>query len=341
MNAPVQGETFLDDEPASAITPEARRRAALQWLGDRKALLAMPDREGRHFVVASRVIAGVWEDGFIHAGNFAYMSIVALFPFFIALSAILAALGEQSHLEGSIDALLAALPRRVYDALAPVARGAATERHGWLLWIGGLLGLWTTTSLIETIRDILHRAYGSGKTGAFWRYRLISSGLIFGSVLLLLLSLSSQVLISLVQEAIGALLPGLDGFDSQIAVSRIVSAIMLFASIYGLFFLLTPARYQARRYPKWPGAAFVTAWWLAAAWLLPRVLHNFIAYDLTYGSLAGVVIALFFFWLVGLGMVSGAELNAALAVSPEEQAMLGGVQSRSAGQDNEVQDDDE
>ena len=106
-------------------------------------------------------------------------------------------------------------------------------------------------------------------------------------------------------------------------------------------FLLTPARYQARRYPKWPGAAFVTAWWLAAAWLLPRVLHNFIAYDLTYGSLAGVVIALFFFWLVGLGMVSGAELNAALAVSPEEQAMLGGVQSRSAGQDNEVQDDDE
>jgi membrane protein len=35
------------------------------------------------------------------------------------------------------------------------------------------------------------------------------------------------------------------------------------------------------------------------------------------------MIALFFFWLVGLGMVVGAELNAALAESPEEQDLLG------------------
>ena len=32
------------------------------------------------------------------------------------------------------------------------------------------------------------------------------------------------------------------------------------------------------------------------------------------------MIALFFFWLVGLGMVMGAELNAALAETPEEEA---------------------
>ena len=31
------------------------------------------------------------------------------------------------------------------------------------------------------------------------------------------------------------------------------------------------------------------------------------------------MIALFFFWLVGLGMVIGAELNAALAETPEEE----------------------
>jgi membrane protein len=31
------------------------------------------------------------------------------------------------------------------------------------------------------------------------------------------------------------------------------------------------------------------------------------------------MIALFFFWLVGLGMVVGAELNAALAETPEER----------------------
>ena len=104
--------------------------------------------------------------------------------------------------------------------------------------------------------------------------------------------------------------------------SRFVSALILFGSIQLLFISLTPAAYQGQRYPKWPGALLVTLWWSAATTLLPRVLRNFFTYDLTYGSLAGVMIALFFFWLVGLGMVLGAELNAALAETPEERAVL-------------------
>ncbi len=49
------------------------------------------------------------------------------------------------------------------------------------------------------------------------------------------------------------------------------------------------------------------------------VLRSFFTYSLTYGSLAGIMVALFFFWLVGLGVVIGAELNAALAETPEEE----------------------
>lgn len=329
---PDQAESW--DAEVCMLSPEARRQAARS----RKWRLAVPHREHPKLIVLRRVVAGTWEDGFIHAGNFAYMTIIALFPFVIALAAIFALLGEQRQLDRSIYTLLAALPPRVSDVLAPVAQGAATARHGWLLWVGGVLGLWTSTSLIETLRDILHRSYGMSKNRRFWRHRLISGALIFGSVLLLLLSLSSQVLISIVQQVIEALLPRADMLDFQIAASRLVSAATLYASIYALFFLLTPSTYQSRRYPKWPGAALVTGWWLAAAWALPKVLRNFIAYDLTYGSLAGVVISLFFFWLVGLGMVAGAELNAALAVSPEEQTMLSGqdIGLIPAQHDNEV-----
>ena len=52
---------------------------------------------------------------------------------------------------------------------------------------------------------------------------------------------------------------------------------------------------------------------------MPIVLRSFFTYDLTYGSLAGIMVALFFFWLVGLGVVIGAELNAAMAETPEEE----------------------
>lgn len=320
------------------LTPEGRRRAAMR----RRDRIREHLRPGsRLFEIVRRVANGAWHDGFIHAGNLAYMTLLALFPFFIALAAIFSALGEAGRLDASIDAVLTAMPPRVAEVLSPVARDVVAARHGWLLWVGGLFGLWTATSLVETIRDILHRAYGTPKTRAYWRYRLYSTGLIFGSVLLLLISLSSQVLISAIQEIIAILFPRLDGALDQILVTRAISAASLFGSIFGLFLLLTPAAYKGSRYPKWPGAALVTGWWLLVAWALPQVLRNFFVYDLTYGSLAGVMISLFFFWLVGLGMVVGAELNAALAESPEERGQNGRTATASGPQENKVQEEHE
>ena len=55
---------------------------------------------------------------------------------------------------------------------------------------------------------------------------------------------------------------------------------------------------------------------MATTALLPVVLSSLANYDLTYGSLAGVIISLFFFFIIGLGLVIGAELNAALAETP-------------------------
>jgi membrane protein len=89
------------------------------------------------------------------------------------------------------------------------------------------------------------------------------------------------------------------------------------AALYGLFYTLTPAKYRNSRCPKWPGAVFTALWWFAATMLLPLVLSWLGGYDRTYGSLAGVIIALFFFWLVGFGLVIGAHLNAALAETPK------------------------
>lgn len=321
------------------LSPEGRRREALRWReGLPERLWARARPGARCFTIVRRVWTGAWHDGFIHAGNLAYMTLLALFPFFIAVAAIFSAIGEESQLNASIDAVLTAFPPRVAQVIGPVARDIAAARQGWLLWIGGLFGLWTATSLIETIRDILHRAYGTPAVHAFWRYRLLSSGMIFGAVLLLLISLAGQVLLSTVQEIILALFPRLNPLLDEFIVTRLVGAAMLFFSIYLLFMSLTPTQYQSRRYPKWPGAALVTGWWLLVTFALPRVLRTFFTYDLTYGSLAGVMIALFFFWLVGLGMVVGAELNASLAVSPEERDMLALAKETDTASGSKVRD---
>ena len=110
---------------------------------------------------------------------------------------------------------------------------------------------------------------------------------------------------------------GVDALD-ELALARFVPALVLYGSLYLLFYTLTPAAYRKRRYPKWPGALATTLWWIAVTVSLPPAIRGFFSYDATYGSLAGIMIALFFFYLVGLGMVVGAELNAALAETPEE-----------------------
>jgi len=85
-----------------------------------------------------------------------------------------------------------------------------------------------------------------------------------------------------------------------------------------------------------------TLWWIAVTTIMPALLRNFFSYDLTYGGLAGVMIALFFFWLVGLGVVIGAELNAALAETPEEEMNLIGQEDnrRRAALAKEMQEEE-
>jgi membrane protein len=304
-------------------SPEARRKRAIRWrVGLERVVERRVGPGTRFFTVLKRVATGAYNDGFIHAGNLAYMAILALFPFFITVAAIFSLIGESEQQVASLRAFLSALPPVVREVIEPVALNVMTARSGWVLWAGGLVGMWTVSSLVETIRDILHRAYGTRATLAFWRYRLLSGGIIFGAVILLLLSLFAQVAITAADEVIRAWFPALGTVSTQLTVSRLVPAGMLYLSLYVLFISLTPKAYRGGPYPKWPGALLVTVWWVAVTIILPHALRAFFNYDLTYGSLAGVMIALFFFWLVGLGLVMGAELNAALAETPEEQQML-------------------
>ncbi len=151
----------------------------------------------------------------------------------------------------------------------------------------------------------------------FWRYRLGAIGLIIGSVILAMAAFSFQVVLTGLEQFIYRVFPFASDAQRAISVSRVVPGLALFGAFYILFYSLTPAKYRKAKCLKWPGAAFVAAWWMATTALLPIILATLTNYDLTYGSLAGVMIALIFFFVVGLGVVIGAELNAALAEAPE------------------------
>jgi len=265
--------------------------------------------------VVKRVAIGVYNDGFIHAGNLAYLSIVALFPFFIVAAAVAHLLGQSQDAMLTVTNVLRRLPPDVASTLREPINEVLTVRTGKLLWLGAIVGLRTATSFVETIRDILRRAYGVKFCSPFWEYRLGSILLILAAVLLLMIAFTISAAMTIAHHYVIQYFPLAQNVGHALGLYRFVPAITLFATFYALFYALTPSRYRKPDCRKWPGALFITLWWLGTAEILPSALSLFGGYSRTYGSLAGVMIALIFFFVVGLGVVIGAELNAALAES--------------------------
>lgn len=269
--------------------------------------------------VLKRVVSGVFAEGFTHAGNLAFMALLTLFPFFIVMAALAQLFGQtESGLE-AVRLFLENVPPSVSNTLEDPIASVLSARTGSLLWIGALIGLWTTASFIETVREVLRSAYGTPYGRPFYEYRLFSIGLIIAAVAIALLGFALQFVLTGIEQFIYDILPFLEDYRLLLALSRIVPALAIFGALYMVFYTLTPRRYRSRRFPKWPGALLVTIWWLGTTALMPLILANMISYDLTYGSLAGVMLALMFFWVIGFGVVVGAHLNAALAEVPESE----------------------
>ena len=318
-------------EIAPALTPEDRARQHGRF---RRELNRLKPTEA-FMEVLKRSALGVYNDGFIHAGNLAYLALLTLFPFFIVAAAVLSVFGQDAKAQAAVISFLATLPRETADLLRQPIVDVITAKTGALLWLAGLVSLYTVSNFIETIRDIFRRAYGTQSSAPFWRARLASTGAIIASVIVAMISFLVQGVLTGAEQFIYKLLPWARDVAGWLQLARLIPAAILFGALYSMFYLCTPSKYRRTSSRKWPGALFTAGWWVLVTALLPGVLALLGGYGATYGSLAGVIVMLTFFWLVGLGFVFGAHFNAALA-EPRQATLEGGdaaqeADDRSAG----------
>ncbi len=263
--------------------------------------------------ITREVVGNVLVHGGVVAGNFAYLALLTIFPFFIVAAALGGVFGRSEYGQQAVNAFLAAVPPSMAAVMAAPVEAAMTARTGPLLWLAVIVGLWTTGSLIESIRSVIRRAYGTTNDKPFWRYRLGSIALIIIAVLATMLALSMQVVLVGAAEVIAASVRFPQDAGLLVAFSQLFTFLVLLGMLYLVFGMLTPTIYRRAGHPIWPGPLFISIWWMVSLAALPFFLSNFANYDLTYGSLAGVMVSLIFFFLIGLAMVIGAELNAAIA----------------------------
>lgn len=309
-----------------ALTPEDRAKRPHSARVQLSAHLAKVRPGSFAFEVLKRASLGVYDNGFIYAGNLAYLALMTLFPFFITAAAVLSLLGQSAETQRAVASFLHTMPHDVAVLLQKPISDVLKARTGALLWLGGLVGLWTVGSFVETIRDIFRRAYGTKSTAPLWRARLGLSLAIVVSVIIALISFLIQGLLTAAEQVIYRLLPWAQHLAGWIGLSRVIPGLIMFGALYMLFYSVTPSKYRYTGSKKWPGALFTAVWWVSMTALLPAALSQLGGYDLTYGSLAGVVVMLLFFYLIGLGLVFGAHLNAALAEPPEPALQNGATE---------------
>jgi membrane protein len=71
-----------------------------------------------------------------------------------------------------------------------------------------------------------------------------------------------------------------------------------------------------------PGSVIGTFVWFLASWGFGTYVSHFGSYNLTYGSIGGVVVLLTWFFITGFILLMGGEMNAMV-----EQAVSGGKES--------------
>ena len=193
-------------------------------------------RRSRVWAVLVKTIAGSWRDGFVHAGNIAYLSLLTLFPFFIVVASIAGILGRTDDGLLAVQTFLHTLPRDVATLIAkPIRDVIAARSNSGLLTFGIIVTLWTVSGFIETIRDIIRRSYEAIASVPVWRYRLASVLLIIGAVMLMIVAFVAQVLLTGAEEFVFRLFPLADGVLRWLGIGRLAPALTLFVALYLVF----------------------------------------------------------------------------------------------------------
>jgi membrane protein len=277
------------------------------------------------FYVLRRTIRGFRDDECTDlAAALTYYSVLAIFP---GLLAVISTLGLFGAGTDSVKTILDVLDPLVDDSTLDSVRGpleelAISEAAG-ATFVAGLAGaLWSASGYVGAFTRAMNRVYGVEEGRPIWKLRPLQVLITLVTVALcivgLVILLVSGPVARSVGDAIGVGDTAVDVWD----VAKWPGLALVVILVVALLYYVTPNVRQPRF--RWisPGAFVAILVWVAVSVGFAFYVANFSSYNRTYGSLAGVIVALLWLWLTNLALLFGAELDAELERGRELQAGL-------------------
>jgi len=241
------------------------------------------------------------------AAALAYYFVLALFPFLIFLSAVVAHLPLPDFFSQVMGLIARVVPAASMGPLRSLMKDTILSSHTRLLTFGILLTLWSASSGFTALIDALNTAYDVSETRHYWKTRSLAIGLTFSVGCLLVIALG----LLLVGPSLSARLTETFGIGSIWPYVRWAVAIGCTVLAVELLYFIAPNAKQ-EFVSTLPGALIAVGGWIGLSYLLGIYFQDFSAYSKGYGSL-GVALA-FSIWLYWSGFVvlTGAQFNAEL-----------------------------
>lgn len=259
----------------------------------------------------SRFARGFVGDGCTDgAAQLAFYFFFALFP----LLFFLVTLAAYLPLRPAVGDLMV----RIRDFMPPEASKIIERQVSSLLWhrprlltTGLLVAIWSASRGVNVLRNALNRAYKVEESRSWLRTQLLA---VFMTATISLMVLASFGMI---------LTGGRAGFwvASHLHLGRQfmmfwswlrwpTTALTIMLAIALAYYFLPNVAQRFRFFTA--GTVTATALWLASTLGFTEYVAHFGRYNVTYGSIGGVIVLLLWLYVTGLVLIIGGEVNAAL-----------------------------
>jgi membrane protein len=265
--------------------------------------------------VWKRTFNAVLDDNlFSRAAELGFYFLFALFPTLVSASSLLGLAAR--HASQVYDSLLHYLswlvPPTAYGIVVQTFNETAIAATKGKITLGFVAALWSASVGFSAIQDGMNAVYRVKETRPYWKAR--------GTAILVTLALSILITTNL------AVLLGGDfgahylrahfwhrslGYVSSFAlhlVAWIIASVLVLLQL-SLIYYFAPDLQKKRWHWTSPGAVFALMGWILASVGFKVYLHFTNSYTVAYGSLGAVIVLLTWFYITGLMILLGAEIN--------------------------------
>ena len=255
------------------------------------------------------------------AAGLSFYALLSAAPAILAMVSLLGVVGEAESTTKAVLSLVHGVSAEAAKAIRPIIVELTESSSAGVTLIGSLLlAIWSSSKYIGALGRALNAVYRVEETRPYWKFK----PLVLLMTVVTLIVLAALGLLLVLSGPIAETLGELIGMGATALliwnVVRWPVFVFFVMLLIALLYYVTPNVRRSKF--RWVSlGAFVAMFvLLAVSACFVLYINNFSSYNVTYGSIGGVIVGLAWVWMVNLSLLLGAEFDAEIEREQQRQS---------------------